>query len=242
MSDTRGVQVAIVDYGLGNLFSVKHACERAGLNAVITGREQEILTASAIILPGVGAFGDAMQTVARLDLVDCLREVAASGKILIGICLGMQLLMAESYEFGRHEGLGLIAGDVVRLPNVGESDEYVKVPQVGWNNIFAAGQAGANATWKGTPLDGLADGEYMYFVHSFYCRPVDTGVVLATTRYGQTEFCSVLRLGNVFACQFHPERSGHQGTRFYRTLGAMINQSMAEERGARQTGSQVRIA
>lgn len=242
MADTRGVQVAIVDYGLGNLFSVKHACERAGLNAVITGRKQEILAASAIILPGVGAFGDAMQTLARLDLVDCLREVAASGKILIGICLGMQLLMAESHEFGRHEGLGLIAGDVVRLPNAGESGEYVKVPQVEWNKIFATGQAGTNATWKGTLLDGLADGEYMYFVHSFYCRPADSGVTLATTRYGQTEFCSVLRVGNVFACQFHPERSSFHGIRFYRNLGTLINKSMVEEHGAQQTGSQVRIA
>lgn len=242
MSDARGVQVAIVDYGLGNLFSVKHACERAELNAVITSRTQEILAASAIILPGVGAFGDAMQTLVRLDLMDCLREAAASGKILIGICLGMQLLMAESHEFGRHEGLGLIDGDVVRLPNGGENGEYVKVPQVGWNKIFATGQGGAKATWKDTPLDGLADGEYMYFVHSFYCRPADPGVALATTRYGQTEFCSVLRLGNVFACQFHPERSGHQGTRFYRTLGVMISKSMAEEHGVQQTGSQVRIA
>ena len=144
MFDRVGDRVAIVDYGMGNLFSVKHACEQTGLRAIITSHKQEILGAGAVVLPGVGAFGVAMENLAQLDLVDCLREVAASEKILVGICLGMQLLMTESHEYGRHDGLGLIDGDVVRLPSIGEQGEPVTVPQVGWNQVHAVALPGAS--------------------------------------------------------------------------------------------------
>jgi glutamine amidotransferase len=228
MSELRAFDVAIVDYGLGNLFSVKQACEQAGMRALVTSRHEDLRSAPAVVLPGVGAFGDAMRTLEGLGLIEVLREVASEGKILLGICLGMQLLMQESHEFGRYDGLGIIDGDVVPLPNLLEKGRCVKVPQVGWNRIHAT-SAGANHVWKDTVLGGLSDGEYMYFVHSFYCRPERSDVVLATTSYGQTEFCSAVRKGNVFGCQFHPERSGFQGVKVYRNLADMISRLIGEE-------------
>jgi imidazole glycerol-phosphate synthase subunit HisH len=209
--------VAIVDYRLGNLFSVKHACERAGIPSTITSSKKEILQASAVILPGVGAFGDAMDSLNQLDLVEPLRAVVASHRPLIGICLGMQLLMTESFEFGRHSGLGMIDGQVVRFEDPREGDVRLKVPHVGWNRIHSV------ASWTGTFLEGIADAEYMYFVHSYMVQPIEPSVVLSTSLYGQTTFCSTLRLDNLFGCQFHPERSGPAGLKIYYNLKKMLN-------------------
>jgi glutamine amidotransferase len=220
MSETNTApQVAIVDFGLGNLFSVQRACEQAGLSAAITADKRDILGAKAVILPGVGAFGDAMAALRRLDLPAVLAEVAAMGKPLMGICLGMQLLMSESQEFGRHRGLGLVEGEVVRLQNADLGPRRLKVPQVGWNRLRPA------APWQDTPLKGLSPGEFMYFVHSFYVRPAEQTVVLAATTYGPVEFCSSLKRGSIFACQFHPERSGPAGLLVYRGLASSLGES-----------------
>ena len=213
--------VAIVDYGLGNLFSVEQACRAAGLDASITHDPKAIERADAVVLPGVGAFGDAMATLRRLDLVQVLKDTPASGRPLVGICLGVQLLMTESHEFGRHRGLGLIAGEVVPLEGVREGDRRLKVPQVGWNRVHPHGGP-AVERWAGTPLDGLRDGEFMYFVHSFVVVPEDRGVILSVTRYGGVEFCSSVQRGSIFACQFHPERSGRRGLAVYRTLYRLL--------------------
>lgn len=218
-------RVAIVDYGLGNLFSVRRACESAGLASAITSDKYETLTADAVILPGVGAFGDAMRALRELDLVTALRQVAASGKPLVGICLGMQLLMSESFEFGHHEGLGLVPGSVVALGQPCESGRRLKVPQVGWNRICPAGN------WDKTLLEGVAPQEFMYFVHSYVVRPKDVSVVLATARYGDVEFCAALGSGSVFGCQFHPERSAAQGLRMYRNLAAMLRPQPVSREG-----------
>lgn len=221
------VKIAIVDYGLGNLFSVKHACEYAGMQATITSSKEEILRANAIILPGIGAFGDAMEALERLDLSNTLRDIA-SEKPLVGICLGMQLLMTESFEFGKHHGLEIIDGQVVRFEDPMSGSKKLKVPQVGWNQILRrAGQLSrdsksdsATGSWAGSPLRGLHDGEFMYFVHSFYVKPQDSRVILSISRYGDIEFCSSLQYQNIFATQFHPERSGPQGLQIYRNLAA----------------------
>ena len=210
-------RVAIVDYGMGNLFSVQQACAHVGLEATITAESRRLLTADAVILPGVGAFGDAMAELTRRDLVVPLREVVASGKPVLGICLGMQLLMRESDEFGRHNGLGFIEGDVVRLTGS-------KVPQVGWNRIWLANQG----SWGGTLLGDIPEGTYLYFVHSFYVKPADPAVVCATTRYGDVEFCSSVRRGPVFACQFHPERSGPAGLQMYRNFAVQVQRARLE--------------
>ena len=228
MPEPRVPTIAIVDYGMGNLFSVKRACEQAQLPAVITNAREDILAASAVILPGVGAFGDAMDTLRALDLASVMRDVAAAGVPLVGICLGMQLLMTESHEFGYHKGLGLVEGDVVRFDDrLGA--KLVKVPHIGWSRIHApAGAADADGSWTGTLLSGLPDGEFMYFVHSFYCRPQDPRLVLSTSRYGANEFAANVRVGSVFGCQYHPERSGLQGLRLYQNLAATINVDVSE--------------
>jgi len=219
----RRPQVAIVDFGMGNLFSAKHACEHVGMQALITSEKSRILSADAVILPGVGAFGDAMQSLHKLDLVGPLKEVADSEKPVVGICLGLQLLMTESQEFGLHKGLGIVKGPVVRFENPYGPRGPLKVPHIGWNGIFRPGNpqnSGKSLTdaedpWNGTPLHGLSDGTYMYFVHSFYAIPENPEVTLSTSKYGNLEFCSSLRFGNVFAFQFHPERSGPDGLRIY---------------------------
>ena len=234
-------RVAIVDYGMGNLFSVKHALEHVGLDAVVTSAKDDILKADAVVLPGVGAFGDAMGSLHGLDLVGPLREIVASHRILVGICLGMQLMMTESYEFGTHRGLDLIPGAVVRLNPYPETPGRLKVPHVGWSRIFSreAPHLGSNARtgggglWESSPLEGLADGKYVYFVHSFYPQPQDPDVALSFSRYGDIEFCSSLWRDNVFACQFHPERSGPQGLRIYRNLASLISQAITRETPAR---------
>ena len=226
--DRAAPHVAIVDYGLGNLFSVAQACRAVGLTATITHDRSIIERADAVILPGVGAFGDAMQTLRRLDLVGVLRDVPARDTPLIGICLGVQLLMTESREFGRHQGLNLISGEVIPLNNPHEGGRRLKVPQVGWNRIHAC--RGATADWSGTPLEGLHDGEFMYFVHSFVVVPEERSVVLSTSMYGDVEFCSSVTAGPIFACQFHPERSGRRGLLVYDNLRAMIDAGAAERR------------
>jgi len=214
-------RVAIVDYGMGNLFSVRHACEQAGLDAAITTVKSEVLAADAVILPGVGAFGDAMETLRRLDLIDAIHHVVASSKPLVGICLGMQMLMSESYEFGRHEGLGIIPGTVMRFDHPRGPRGELKVPHVCWNRL---NRADRNPTrWEDTLLKGLPDGSYMYFVHSYHVVPEDDGVVVATTGYGHIEFCSVLQHKNIFACQCHPERSGEVGLQVYENLAKRLN-------------------
>ena len=215
---TNSPRVVIVDHGLGNLFSVKHACNKVGLDAEITDSKKEILHSDAVILPGVGAFGDAMQTLRSLDLIETLHDVALS-KPFMGISLGMQLLMSESSEFGCQEGLGIIKGRVIKFDNPTDDDgKTLKVPHIGWNRVCKPHDEG----WADTLLKGLDNNEFMYFIHSFYVKPDDPDVVLSVSRHGNAEFCSSLHSKNIFACQFHPERSGKEGLKIYRNLLKMI--------------------
>lgn len=209
--------VGIVDYGVGNLYSIKQAWEHSGLLPLVTSDRSALEGADAVLLPGVGAFGDAMQALNERDLVPVLQDLAAAGKPLLGICLGLQLLFTESHEFGTHAGLDLIPGTVERLP--GGDDHRLKVPLVGWNAI----QHG-NHAWEGTPLEGVEEGTYLYFVHSYYVRPEDPEVVLTTSRFGDTTFCSSIQRANIFACQFHPERSGPLGLGIYRQMAALLSE------------------
>lgn len=221
MTTQMNTRVAIVDYRLGNLYSVKLACEHVGLTAEITQDKQTILAAEAVILPGVGAFGSAMATLQELDLLSVLRDVADSGKPLFGICLGQQLLMESSEEFGAHEGLGIIKGTVVRLEQPSEKGRMLKVPQVGWNGIVPP----PGGSFADSPLSTTEPGEQFYFVHSYVVRPEQPEVICALTTYGGIEFCSSIHYGNVFACQFHPERSGEKGLRVYRNFAeSLLNQ------------------
>jgi glutamine amidotransferase len=215
------IDVAIVDHSLGNLMSVLQASRSVGLDAKITSDASEILGARSLVIPGVGAFGDAMQELDRLGLVDPIRTFAGSGRPVLGVCLGLQLFLDESEEFGRCEGLGLARGRVVRFRSTDAEGRRVKIPQVGWNTVEES-TAGA---WSGTVLDGLASGTYMYFVHSYHIESADPAAVIASTSYGGVTYCSALQVGNVWGVQFHPERSGPAGLDVYRNLKTMISKA-----------------
>jgi glutamine amidotransferase len=207
-------KIAVIDYGLGNLFNLHWALETIGAHASITSDPSVVLRADAAVLPGVGAFGDGMQGLAGLGLLDAVRQFAATGKPLLGICLGMQLLMSQSEEFGHHEGLGIIEGKVVKFTEAGDSGLSYKIPQIAWNRLLRprGAQADASDPWKGTILESQSAPEpYMYFVHSYIVVPDRQENCLAETEYGRDLFCSVIRKGNVYGCQFHPERSSVGG-------------------------------
>jgi glutamine amidotransferase len=216
-------KVSIVNLGMGNLFSVKHACELFGLRVSITSSPDEIFLSDVVVLPGVGAFGDAMKNLKALGLITVLQEVAKSSRLFVGICLGMQLLMTESHEFGYHRGLGIIEGSVVRLDHPKDySGESLKVPHIGWNRIYRLRETSDKNPWKNTLLEGVEDGVFMYFVHSFYVKPEVPNITLSFTRYGDIEFCSSIQYGNIFACQFHPERSGREGLKIYEAISSCV--------------------
>ena len=189
--------IAVINYGLGNLHSVQKAVANVGGAAVVTDDAQEIMGADKVVLPGVGAFADGMKGLESRGLVPVVRNVAAQGKPLWGICLGMQLLFEESEEQGHHLGLGLLAGKVVLFQDPG-----VKVPQIGWNQVQIDKQSDL--------ISGINDGEYFYFNHGYYCIPGETRDVLTRTDYG-TSFASAVERETIFGVQFHPEKSQHSG-------------------------------
>ncbi|KRE48157.1 imidazole glycerol phosphate synthase subunit HisH [Paenibacillus sp. Soil522] len=188
--------IAIIDYGMGNLHSVSKAVERLGYEAVITADPQTIAGADGAILPGVGAFGDAMQNLRETKLDEVAKAYAASGKPMLGICLGMQLLFSQSEEYGTNEGLNLLPGKVVRF-----AGDY-KIPHMGWNKL--------SFLQEQSPLfNGLTEG-HVYFVHSFHAKPELASDLLATTDYYQ-QVTAIVGRGNVYGMQFHPEKSGELG-------------------------------
>lgn len=209
--------VIIIDCGLGNLFSVKHALLHVGINPTISSDKQLIKNAKVIILPGVGAFGDAMQQLKKLDIIAPIIDHSQSGKLLVGICLGMQLLFNESEEFGNHKGLGIIDGRIRKFSHAIEGQK-IRVPQIGWNTIYMPNKQ----KWENTPLANTNQNEYMYFVHSYYAHPDNKEEILSLTSYESFEYCSAIRKGNIFAFQFHPEKSGKEGLKIYRSFSDLI--------------------
>ena len=207
------MDVAIIDYKMSNLFSVQAACENAGLSSIITYDKNEILDAKVAILPGVGAFGEAMKYLSGLKLDDTIFQFVDSGKPFVGICLGLQLLFDCSEEFGNYSGLGLIKGRVKKFKyNYDNSTKY-PVPQIGWNKINKT-----NGSWDDSLLHNNTNGDFMYFVHSYYVEPQMKNIILSSTTYGNTEYCSSIQQNNIFACQFHPEKSGVIGLNIYKNL------------------------
>jgi len=205
-------RIAIIDYQLGNLFSVRQACLYLGADAFITTSKQELLEADYAILPGVGAFGDAMSNLQKLDLVSPIKDFIAAGKPFMGVCLGLQLLFTESEEFGSNRGLNLIEGGIKKFSPHDATGHILKVPQIEWNKIY---ETPGNA-WKQSPLSSCSGGDYMYFVHSYFVHPETQQYVLSTTEYGGYTYCSSIIKNNIFACQFHPEKSGLHGVDIYR--------------------------
>lgn len=219
LNDTTA-RIAVVDYGMGNLHSVARACHHAGIETVITSDPEVVAAAPALVLPGVGAFRDAMANLADTGLAEALCTAAAESRPVLGICLGFQLLMSESYEFGTHRGLGLVEGVVERL-RAGGAGSSLKVPHVGWNTIHRTSADG----WSGTPLEGLSEPASMYFVHSFGVTPDDPSDALSATRYGGEEFCSTLRRGSIYGCQYHPELSGAPGVAVITAFAAQASRT-----------------
>ncbi len=198
--------IAVIDYGVGNLFSLCCSLERIGANAKVTSDPAEIRGAEKIILPGVGAFADAAQKLRVSGLDKVILEQAAAGKEIMGICLGMQLLFEKSYEFGEHTGLGLLKGSVIGME--GTIPAELKIPHIGWNALHFCGESKL--------LKYIKPGDCVYFVHSFYVDPSAESVV-ATAEYGKFVTAAVQK-GNVMGCQFHPEKSGEVGLNILRAF------------------------
>ena len=200
-------ETVIIDYGMGNLRSVEKTVAAVGGMPRISGSPEVVRGARRLILPGVGAFGDAMVNLRRTGLDAAVRDAAAAGTPLLGLCLGLELLFSESEEFGRHEGLGLIPGAVRRFEAPG-----LRVPHVGWNQVerLAADRL----------LEGIPEGSYFYFVHSYYVEPAHAEDALAWTEYGR-RFCSIARRGSVWGAQFHPEKSQTAGQQLLRNFLAV---------------------
>ncbi len=214
--------MAIVDYGMGNLRSVQKAFERIGVFPTITSEPAVVDAAQAVVLPGVGAFGDAMQNLRTAGLIPALHRAIADERPFLGICLGQQLLFEWSEEMGRHDGLGVFRGGVVRF-----ADGALKVPHIGWNQVHVR---------QASPvLQGVADASFAYFVHSFYVAPDEPATVLATTDYG-VDFASVVGRGRVFGIQFHPEKSQAVGLRILRNFASLAGMAPAAGDGSAEPG------
>lgn len=206
--------IAIIDYGIGNLHNVQRALLHVGAPARLTADPREVRAADGVVVPGVGAFGACARALRAAGFDDLVRELAAAGRPLLGICVGMQLLFEESEEMGRHPGLGLLAGRVVRFADgaVDATGQRLKVPQIGWNQLW---QQADDPLLRGVP-----PGSYAYFVHSYYCAADDPADVVATTDYG-VDFPSVVRHGNTWGVQFHPEKSHAVGLQILRNFVAI---------------------
>lgn len=210
-------KVVIIDYNLGNLFSVKQACDTIGINAKISSDKKDIEEADALILPGVGAFIEAMQNLRDLDLIDSIKASVNNGRPFFGVCLGLQLLFTKSEEFGSGNGLDLIPGLIKKFP-ASFNEKKIKVPQIAWNKIYSDRQL-----WKNTPLFDIEEEEFMYFVHSYYVEPADQSCILTRTNYDGLEYCSGVLKDNIFATQFHPEKSAQKGISIYRNWATINN-------------------
>lgn len=205
-------KIGIIDYGMGNLHSVKNALDHIGVENFVTNDIKELDRADGLILPGVGAFGDAISALKSTG-TDCyLRKYASEGRALLGICLGMQLLADKSYEMGDHEGLGLIGGEVVRL-TAGETDRNFKIPHMGWNSVKNTGSSALT--------ESVADGSYFYFVHSYKFRVKDRSDLLCVTDYGE-EIAAIVGRGNIYGAQFHPEKSEETGLNLLKSFYSIL--------------------
>lgn len=200
--------IALIDYDAGNMKSVEKALQLLGQETVVTRDPDEICRADGVILPGVGSFGDAMENLHRFGLVEVIRRVTEQGTPFLGICLGLQLLFESSEESPGVEGLGLLPGKILRIP----AGEGLKIPHMGWNDI--------TFPHPGRLFAGVAEHSYVYFVHSYYLKAEDPSIVTAVTRYGTGIHASVEK-GNVFACQFHPEKSSDVGLQILKNFAAI---------------------
>jgi len=201
------VSVTVIDYGIGNLYSVSRALEHVGGDVVLSADPSVIENSERLILPGVGAFEDGMGGLRDRGLIEPIKRFAAKGSPLLGVCLGMQMFATASEEFGEHKGLGLIAGKVVPVPRTTAAGERHKIPHIAWGALSPS----AGAEWKDTFLEDTSPGTAAYLVHSFHLIPDDPAHLLADCVYGNHRLTAAVRAGKVFGAQFHPEKSGAAG-------------------------------
>lgn len=200
-------KIVVVDYEMGNILSVKRALEYCGADVLVTQDKEVIGNAQKLVLPGVGAFGAAMQSIKQLALFDAIRSVAENNNSILGICLGMQLLFDGSSEFGNYEGFGFIPGSVLSMQEKSLLGRDLKIPHIGWNGVYES----SKNVWKNTLISDFDQGEEMYFVHSYYANLNSPDDLLAYSKYGDLIIPSVVRRGKIYGCQFHPEKSGSSG-------------------------------
>jgi len=198
--------VTIIDYGVGNIFSVCRAFEHCGAEVRLCDSEREILQAERLVLPGVGAFADGMAGLRSRNLIEPINQFAGTGRPFLGICLGMQMLMESSEEFGLQQGLGLIPGKVVAIPSTGDNGVPHKIPHIGWNELLIS-----ETNRVGTIFDNTSSGSAVYFVHSFHVVPKFSQSRLADCDYNGRMICAAVRSDSIYGCQFHPEKSGEIG-------------------------------
>ena len=199
-------KITIIDYGCGNILNLARAIKFIGYEVDITHDKNKIINSSYVILPGVGAFGNAMKQIEKYNLRNTILEYAKSNKPLLGICLGMQILLTVGYEFGVHKGLGLIEGKVIKISN--EKNKEIKIPHMGWNEIYPNNN---KKEWKNKILKNSSIGKSFYFVHSFVCITKDYDSTIAVCNYSDISIPAVIATGNVYGCQFHPEKSADNG-------------------------------
>lgn len=200
--------VSIIDYGVGNLLSVARAFQHFNASVNIISTPEEIVQADRLILPGVGAFEDGMKGLTEFNFIDPIKQFVRSGKPFLGICLGMQMMLSRSTEFGEHEGLDLIAGEVVCIPPLGVDGKAHKIPHIGWNKLASTAHGGS---WSETILRNTPINSSVYFVHSYMAAPSDPKKRLADTLYDGQAISAVIKDENIYGCQFHPEKSGEIG-------------------------------
>jgi glutamine amidotransferase len=197
-------KVTIFDYGMGNMFSISHGLEHLGAEVVITSNPEDIDKAEMLVLPGVGAFAQAMKNLNEISAVDELKKYLKSDRKFLGVCLGFQLLFEKSSEFGDCEGLGIFPGTIEKIPSLDSSENRLKVPHIGWERVHTTSETGIMGTIE-------KDQNCFYFVHSFYSAPLADEIISSYSFYEDFKFCSSIESGNIMACQFHPEKSGKVG-------------------------------
>lgn len=200
--------VSIIDYGIGNLLSVARAFEYHHADVKFVNTPEEILSSDRLVLPGVGAFADGMSGLSSRGFIDSIQSYVAKGNPFIGICLGMQMMLSKSFEFGEHSGLNLIEGEVVSIPKVGIDGNPHKIPHIGWNELIPVEDG---AEWESSILNSTPERSSVYFVHSYMAKPRDPKMRLADTVYNGQVISAAIQHDNVYGCQFHPEKSGQTG-------------------------------
>jgi glutamine amidotransferase len=207
--------VVVIDYGMGNLLSVTRAFEYCGAAVIVTDSPTLIADAERVVLPGVGAFADGMKGLKKKKLIDAIKKFSSKNKPFLGICLGMQMMMDVSEEFGMHKGLGIVRGKVAIIPQVGSNGSFHKIPHIGWNGLRLPD---SRKNWERTILEGIAPGEFVYFVHSYSVVPDNNVNELAQCQYNGLHLSAAINSGNLYGCQFHPEKSGEVGVKIIKNF------------------------